>query len=148
MVQFMRGEGNVASPFIVDESEDEYKSYPESEASVKSSPQPSSSRALSVVGPVTSGQRASRRDGKKMTARQKMKRAMSVKHLGGPRPQSPISMLSSSPPPQPLVPYEGRLVPIEVKETCGILMEVDSVGARFKSFTGGLLRRYLLIIPC
>jgi len=56
----------------------------------------------------TKGPRASRRDGRYMSSKEKRKSATSGEDRGGPQSQS------RSPAPQTLVEYEGRLVPIEI----------------------------------
>lgn len=108
-VQFMRGEGSIQSPYEIDDMEPRASSPSASDSSYPRGPH--------REGVATSGQRAKRRDNRYMSSRERRKVAKRVSDSDGPRSQSPIVPKPPSPAPQPLVVYEGRLVPIERKAT-------------------------------
>ena len=101
------GEGSVTSPYEVDEDESRVSSSSSDRSYPRMSRSPHPYRS-------TGGQQALHRDGRRMTNRE---RGTAGRTSGGDgvRPQSPVSPPPPSPLVQPLVEYEGRLVPVEMR---------------------------------
>ena len=106
----MRGEGSITSPFEVDDDEPRTSGL----SSESSDPRTSSHPYREKIE-IRGGQRASRRDGRRMFARQKVKASKRVSIEEDPRARSPSIPTPPSPAPQPLIQYGDRLIPLDLE---------------------------------